>query len=279
MGWTMKTLGVLMMASLLGVMISPPADAQKADVKKAGLKGNPGEFFGPDSYPPEARRAGQEGRVATLLTIDAAGGVRACTVTQSSGSTVLDEATCTIARDKVRFTPATDRRGKPIASEYPLAVRWALGEIDLTEKTRAVEVEVSTDGNAVACHQADADSDRRCTPDIAGIVAMLPKDARPHILDVRETTRFGEVPGKDQLPPPGADVLFLRAAKVFVNEFGKIIECAPIDRKGLDMAPDCPTYANSVGVLRNETGEPRTTWAVMAFYITKRPEAAASPAK
>ncbi|MGN6279981.1 MAG: energy transducer TonB [Sphingomonas sp.] len=107
---------------------APPAPPPPRVSKAAGLKGNPGQFFGRDNYPPAAVRAGAEGRVAARLTVGTDGRVTDCVVTSSSGNNDLDETTCSIAKRRVRFTPAQDQNGNPIASTYPLAVRWQLEE-------------------------------------------------------------------------------------------------------------------------------------------------------
>ncbi len=101
----------------------PPTDPARAS---SGLRGNPGQFFGPDAYPAEAIRAGEQGRTVAALTIDAAGLPTACAVETSSGSRSLDSATCAIAMGRVRFDPARDEEGRPIASHYRLPVRWVL---------------------------------------------------------------------------------------------------------------------------------------------------------
>ena len=44
----------------------------------------------------------------------------------SSGSTSLDARTCEVGIASLRFNPARDRSGTPIASSYVLPVRWVL---------------------------------------------------------------------------------------------------------------------------------------------------------
>ena len=107
---------------------SPPAPppAPPRVSQAAGLKGNVGSFFGPDSYPPAAQRAGAQGRVTARLSVGADGRVSDCSISASSGNDDLDSATCRIAKSRVRFTPAKDDSGNAIASTYPLAVRWVL---------------------------------------------------------------------------------------------------------------------------------------------------------
>ncbi|CAN5480001.1 hypothetical protein BH10PSE14_BH10PSE14_14730 [soil metagenome] len=106
---------------------APPAPPPKPVVSQAAkAQGNPGRFFGPDAYPPAAIRAEAQGRVVAALTIGTDGRVSGCTVTSSSGNSDLDDATCRIARSKVRFTPAKDDAGNPTTSSFTLPVRWVL---------------------------------------------------------------------------------------------------------------------------------------------------------
>lgn len=105
----------------------PPAPPPKPAVsQRAAVQGNPGRFFGPDAYPPAAIRAEAQGRVVAALTVGPDGRVAGCTVTTSSGNSDLDDATCRIARSKVRFTPAKDDAGNATSSSYTLPVRWVL---------------------------------------------------------------------------------------------------------------------------------------------------------
>ena len=105
---------------------APAPPAPPAVSKAAGLKGNPGQYFGADNYPPSAIRAEEQGRVVAKLTVGTDGRVTDCQVTTSSNSSALDQATCRIARARVRFTPAQDATGNPITSSYTLPVRWVL---------------------------------------------------------------------------------------------------------------------------------------------------------
>jgi protein TonB len=105
---------------------APPAPPPPRISKAAGVRGNPGQYFGPDAYPPAAIRAGAQGRVVAKLTVGTNGRVTDCVVETSSGNNDLDETTCRIARSRVRFTPAQDQNGNPIVSSYTLPVRWVL---------------------------------------------------------------------------------------------------------------------------------------------------------
>jgi len=106
----------------------PPPPAPPRISQAAGLKGNPGQFFGNDAYPSDAIRAGAQGRVVAKLSVGADGRVTACSITTSSGNSSLDDTTCRIARSKVRYTPAKDENGQPTPSTATLPVRWVLPE-------------------------------------------------------------------------------------------------------------------------------------------------------
>jgi protein TonB len=102
----------------------PPAPARK--VEPARARANLASYVSDDDYPPSAAAAGQEGRTGFRLDIGPDGRVTNCTVTSSSGSSVLDQATCRIMRSRARFTPAHDSNGNPVADTHDDAITWRL---------------------------------------------------------------------------------------------------------------------------------------------------------
>jgi protein TonB len=104
----------------------PPTPGVDPAHAGTALRGNPARFFGPDAYPADAIRAGAQGRTVARLVVAANGVPTSCTVTRSSGWRSLDATTCAIAIGRMRFDPARDMRGRPIASHYLLPVRWVL---------------------------------------------------------------------------------------------------------------------------------------------------------
>jgi len=106
---------------------APPAPPPPPRVSQAAkAKGNPSQYFGRDNYPPAALRAGEEGRVSVRLTIGTDGRVSDCVVTGSSGSSDLDNTTCSIFKRRVRYSPAKDENGNPIVDHSNQSVRWQL---------------------------------------------------------------------------------------------------------------------------------------------------------
>lgn len=112
--------------AMVALTLVPVGAHAKDKSEPLHVLGNPGQFFGPDAYPPEALRAGEQGRSVVLVAVDANGVPSGCTIKVSSGSTSLDAKTCAIAQANLRFSPPRDSHGRAIASSYTLPVRWVL---------------------------------------------------------------------------------------------------------------------------------------------------------
>jgi protein TonB len=85
-------------------------------------------LFSSDDYPASAVRAGEQGSVGFRIEVDKVGRVSGCTVTASSGSAVLDSATCRIVASRARFEPARDRKGRPAVDGFSGRIVWRLPE-------------------------------------------------------------------------------------------------------------------------------------------------------
>ena len=80
-----------------------------------------------DDYPREAVRAHQSGNVHIRFTVGTNGRVSDCTVTRSSGSASLDEATCRLILRRFRYEPARDAQGRPHADTVEGVHEWRVG--------------------------------------------------------------------------------------------------------------------------------------------------------
>ncbi|MEM1197583.1 MAG: energy transducer TonB [Pseudomonadota bacterium] len=78
------------------------------------------------SYPSRALANEIEGTVGVLLTVTTAGRVGACSVSQSSGAAVLDEAACKAFTRYAVFEPALASDGQPVAGRWRGRVRYRL---------------------------------------------------------------------------------------------------------------------------------------------------------
>lgn len=79
-----------------------------------------------DDYPPAALRSGAAGTVGYRLDIGADGRVTNCTVTASSGNSLLDDATCSLIKRRARFEPARDDAGNVVAATFSDRFTWRI---------------------------------------------------------------------------------------------------------------------------------------------------------
>ncbi|MFM5930174.1 MAG: energy transducer TonB [Novosphingobium sp.] len=80
-------------------------------------------------YPADALARKSEGPSLIALDIDAAGKVTGCSVRQSSGDPVLDQAACKLAMQRARFVPGADVAGRNAAGRALTGVDWRLSAI------------------------------------------------------------------------------------------------------------------------------------------------------
>jgi periplasmic protein TonB len=102
------------------------AEPQASLARRVQPIGDRGAWVSTDDYPPAALREGAQGVVGITLAIGADGRVAGCEVTSSSGSTLLDDASCRFYARRARFTPALDEQGHKVASRWNERVRWQL---------------------------------------------------------------------------------------------------------------------------------------------------------
>jgi protein TonB len=105
---------------------APPPPPPPKKVEPARAKGNLAALVSDADYPASALRAEEEGTTGFRLEVGANGRVTNCTVTQSSGSTALDNATCRIMRSRARFTPARDSTGASTADSVNSRITWRI---------------------------------------------------------------------------------------------------------------------------------------------------------
>jgi len=117
--------------------------------------GRPSEWIGTEDYPPAAHRANIAGVTGYELGIDPFGSVERCRITSSSGSGLLDGATCGLLTARARFTPAVDAQGRSIASVYKGRARWTLPDgprsPDLQPYSFTIRFELTEKGTVENC--------------------------------------------------------------------------------------------------------------------------------
>ena len=89
-------------------------------------RGTTQSYVSVDDYPAAALAMRARGTVGFRLTIGANGRVTGCAITRSSGSSVLDSATCNLIRRRARYTPAMDSSGNPAVGTIDQQIEWTL---------------------------------------------------------------------------------------------------------------------------------------------------------
>ncbi len=110
-------------------IIAPPAPvpaAPRVQPRQPTPKGNPANWATTNDYPTRALREEREGTTSFRVTVGPDGRVTGCSVTSSSGSPDLDDATCQNVTRRARFNPATDGEGQPTSGSYSNRVRWVI---------------------------------------------------------------------------------------------------------------------------------------------------------
>jgi protein TonB len=89
-------------------------------------QGNPARFITNVDYPESALRAGEEGSVVVRVRVDPDGRVGECVPVSSSGSEAIDRRTCHIFQRRVRYEPALDADGNPVAAMIVSRLTWSI---------------------------------------------------------------------------------------------------------------------------------------------------------
>lgn len=103
--------------------VAPPPPTDRSSPRP---RGNPGNWVNMNDYPSVALQKAIEGITSFTLTIDATGRVAECVITETSGSSVLDTATCINVTRRARFEPALDAAGNATTGKYANRVRWQI---------------------------------------------------------------------------------------------------------------------------------------------------------
>jgi periplasmic protein TonB len=103
---------------------APPPPPQAA--VKMTPRGSPQSWVTNDDYPPSAQRDGVEGTTGFALQVGPDGRVTSCTVTSSSGSSLLDDTACRLLTRRARFNPAKDANGQAMGDTFRSRFRWQI---------------------------------------------------------------------------------------------------------------------------------------------------------
>ena len=103
---------------------NPPPVPHVSQTAKA--RGDLHSYFSTDDYPASSLRNNEQGTTGVRITVGTDGRVADCQVTQSSGSSALDAATCTIIRRRAKYTPARNDDGSAAMGSDSVRIRWVV---------------------------------------------------------------------------------------------------------------------------------------------------------
>ncbi|KPL69428.1 energy transducer TonB [Erythrobacter sp. SG61-1L] len=83
-----------------------------------------GDINSAKDYPKKTRDLRIGHSVTIQLTVGTDGLVKDCKVVEPSPDTQADAITCSLARERFRFNPATNARGEPVVGQYRWRQRW-----------------------------------------------------------------------------------------------------------------------------------------------------------
>jgi len=114
-----------------------PKTAAEAPAAQAPVPtpiGDPASWVSIADYPAAASAAGQEGRTAFALDVDAQGRVTGCRIVESSGSPLLDNTTCSAMIVNARFKAARGEDGRAVAGIWRSAMQWKLANVQSADE-------------------------------------------------------------------------------------------------------------------------------------------------
>ena len=238
---------------LISLLILGAAPLQAADPPKPEPV-DPGSWVTNQDYPDEAIRAGEQGVVSFRLEVGPQGMVVGCSVTETSGSAVLDKASCDILRARARFVPAKDEKGRAVASTYESRFRWILpndaSEVDVAGRI-VTRLDLAPDGSIRNC-SAEVSGDftaEMADAQCAEAPAALNSPAlRPHRTKYKTIRIVFSVSteGRDFTTdgPGWGTLLYRRGGEIHSDEHGRPIACVPLKahavRRGEEFCEDLP---------------------------------------
>lgn len=111
------------MLALLLALAGPPA-AQPPEVARPP-RHRSGSISN-DDYPAAALGAGEQGTSSLEIRVSPSGTVLGCSVSESSGSAVLDATSCSLVRQRFKYLPGEDASGNQVEATVRQRVRWVL---------------------------------------------------------------------------------------------------------------------------------------------------------
>ena len=212
-----------------------PPPPPPAMLKRASPRGSPQSWVTNDDYPPGAIWNYQQGTTGFRLRIDAAGRVIGCTVTSSSGSAPLDDATCTLLRRRARFYPAENLDGVKVESDWSSRFRWTLptDRSPIASWAKVVRYRIDGSGEVFDCTEKSFGP----APDMFGLCRETDWNptkgmGKSKWVEIRVTHAVDQ--SRLALPPAPGETLFRRSIRFAIDGGGDASDCRIVEEIGTD---------------------------------------------
>ncbi len=240
-----------------------------------------------DDFPAAALRSHQEGTVGFTLSIDAAGKVTNCTVESSSGSSVLDETTCSLLSKRASFTPARNAAGQAVAGRFSSRFRWEIPEperVPIADFHGIVAVSFDAAGTPLRCDDQSFGmwppfADKPCGSlggnDARGLLGRIGVLGKPIALTFEVAFAMDGRTLPRLLQDGPGQIAITRAEAIFeISETGKVENCRRVSAGGkseFDGLPNpCGLLTQSFVPAKASSGEPRRVQGALVFGISRR---------
>lgn len=94
-------------------------------INKPPAPRNPAGWVSSNDYPSAARQDKLQGKTTFEVQVSPTGQATNCTVIETSGHSILDDATCRVVLRRARFKPATDANGDPTIGLFQTSITWS----------------------------------------------------------------------------------------------------------------------------------------------------------
>lgn len=175
---------------ITSLALAAAASQTSAHHKMPEPKGSLAGLISSEDYPVQSLDRNEQGTVGILIRVDTTGAISDCIIEKSSGFAALDDKTCELIRQRAKFQPARDRRGRPVVSETHSHVHWAIAQDMMPSDPWALRtvIDFGTNGRVTGCR-------------VESEGAIHPKEAKPSApcgpeqmnRDVSRDARFGGV--------------------------------------------------------------------------------------
>ena len=197
----------------------------------------------PGDYPTAAYFDALQGEVVFRLTVDAAGSVSDCTIVRSSGHAILDDHSCTLLRERARFSPATDAQGNAVAATYERGILWQLPGERFTGRHHALTVEVDATGRRLGCEAEwvllAAVPGRSCEAlDEQAVERLAELAPRYRSVTFLTATNVGMPPARAERPRWGERLSYTLAEHIYPGDAPYPVRCRAVAAEGLAEGED-----------------------------------------